>query len=328
MTAQILEPAIDTKLAWATAFAPATVGNVAVGFDILGHALEGVGDRVTVRRIDEPVVRLASVTGIDAELPLDPEKNTATAGLVRLIADKGLSFGFEVEVEKGIPLGSGMGGSASSAVAGIVAASALLPERLSMPERFRYAMIGEEVASGGIHGDNIAPCLMGGVVLVRSVEPIDVVRIPVLHTLRCVLVHPHMRIDTRTARGVIRPELSMKAFVAQSANLAAFIAACYRDDAELLGRSLQDLVVEPQRAHLIPGFEAVKQAALDHGALGCSISGAGPSVFAWCTANVKAAAMREAMIAAFGASGLEADGWISNVNGLGAHLVARGPQVI
>ncbi|MFU8803416.1 MAG: homoserine kinase [Bradymonadaceae bacterium] len=317
---------IDTNLEWATAFAPATVGNVAVGFDILGHALIGLGDRVTVRRIEESAVRIKSIVGNDEELPTDPRKNTATAGLVRLIEDLELDFGFEVEVEKGIPLGSGMGGSAASAVAGIVAASALLERHLSLPERFRYAMIGEEVASGGVHGDNIAPCLMGGLILVRCVDPVDVVRIPVPHILRCVLVHPHMRIDTREARGVIKAEVSIKDFVTQSSNLAGFIAACCGDDRALLKRCLKDVVIEPQRASLIPGFDAVKAAALSRGALGCSISGAGPSVFAWCDLDVDPEALRDAMISAFKEVDLAADGWVSTINGLGAHLVERGPN--
>lgn len=319
--------AIDTNLEWATAFGPATVGNVAVGFDIMGHAIEGPGDRVKVRRIEQPIVRLKSITGIDEQLPMDPLKNTATVGLVKLIEALKLPFGFEVEIEKGIALGSGMGGSAASAAAAIVAAGALLDQPLALSDRFRYAMIGEEVASGGIHGDNIAPCLMGGLVLVRSVDPIDVIRIPVPHTLRCVLVHPHMRIDTREARGVINKDVALKDFIAQSANLAAFVAACHGDDRALMARSLKDLVIEPQRAKLIPGFATVKAAAIDLGALGCSISGAGPSVFAWCTPDVKATTLRDAMVAAFKNAGLEAEGWVSTINGLGAHLVERGPQI-
>jgi homoserine kinase len=305
-----------------TAFAPASVGNVAVGFDVLGHALEAVGDRVTLRRIDEPTVRIAGANGVAGPLPMDPAANTATAGLLRLIADRALPFGFEVFLQKGIPLGSGMGGSAASAVAAVVAAGAFLEKPLAPPEAFAYALIGEAVASGAAHGDNLAPGLLGGLVLVGALDPPYLVKIPVPEAVRCVLVHPHLRVDTRAARDVLPREIPLHAHVEQSARLSGFLAGCFSGDLELIGRFLSDVLVEPHRAGLVRGFEGVKRAALAAGALGCSLSGSGPSLFAWCADDATADEVRARMIAAFAAEGVPADGWISPVG------AARGARIV
>jgi homoserine kinase len=312
---------VNRTLTQATVFSPASVGNVAVGFDLLGHGIEGIGDRVTVRRIEEPTVRIAAISGIAGPLPTRAEENTATAGLIALRTDLALPFGLEVEIEKGIPLGSGMGGSAASAVGALVAANALLAEPLGAEALFRYALVGETVASGSSHGDNLAPGLFGGLTLVRSMEPPDVVRIPVPPSLRCALVYPKARLDTREARAVLPREIPMSLHVAQSANLAGFVTGCCTGDLELISRSLVDVLVEPHRERLIPGFRQVKTAAFDAGALGCSISGAGPSVFAWCDSDVIAYQVRDAMRAAFAEAGLESEGWVSPVDGEGAEIV-------
>lgn len=306
----------------ATAFAPATVGNVGVGFDLLGHALVALGDRVTVTRLDEPQVRIREIRGVD--LPLDPAGNTATAGLLALVEEYRLPFGFELTLDKGIPLGSGMGGSAASAAAAMVAANALLPSPLSAAELLRFGMVGEQVASGSYHADNLAPCLMGGLVLARPGDPPDVVRIPVPPALRCVLVHPSLRVDTREARRVLPREIPLHALVEQSANLAGVVAGCYSGDLELIGRSLADRVVEPHRARLVRGFESVQRAALGAGALGCSLSGSGPALFAWCEGEQRGHRIREAMIAAFAGAGVEARGWISPVDAPGARVESVG----
>jgi homoserine kinase len=309
----------------ATAFAPASVGNVAAGFDVLGHALDAVGDTVTVTRSPRPGVRIVSVEGIAGPLPLDPEANTATAGLVRLAAQRALPFGLEVAIRKGIPLGSGMGGSAASAVAGIVAASAVLDVPLTADETFAYAMVGEAVASGALHGDNVAPILLGGLRLVRAVDPPDIVRIPVPAGIRCVLVRPALRLDTRAARAVLPREIPLSLHVRQTADLAGLIAGCFAGDIALIGRSLSDAIAEPARAPLIPGFRAVQRAAREAGALGCSISGAGPSLFAWCGDEHTASTVRDAMQAAFRTEGVESQAWISPVDCPGARIV-EGPH--
>ncbi|MQA88975.1 MAG: homoserine kinase [Gemmatimonas sp.] len=308
---------MSSAVGTATVFAPASVGNVGVGFDLLGHAMVSVGDRVKVSRIEERTVVVRSQA---LGIPVDPATNTAGAGLLRLQEDLDLPFGFEVVLEKGIPLGSGMGGSAASAAGAILAASQVLPEPLAEPELLRYGMYGEEVATGSFHADNLAPCLLGGLVLALDRDPLDVVRIPVPASLFCVVVHPRLRLDTRDARRVLPTQVCLSDHVAQSGKLAGVIAGCYRGDLELIGRSLQDLIVEPQRARLVTGFEAVKRAALEDRALGCSLSGSGPSLFAWCEGRERGEAIRERMISAFANAGVEARGWVSPVDAPGAQI--------
>jgi homoserine kinase len=303
----------------ATAYAPATVGNVAAGFDLLGHALVANGDTVSVRRIEDPVVRMGPES--DGSVPADPRANTAGAGLIRLREELGLPFGFEVQIQKGIPLGSGMGGSAASAAAAILAASRLLEVPLSAVQLLEFGMHGEAVASGTYHADNLAPAILGGLVLVRSTSPLDVIRIPVPGRLRCVVVHPALRVDTREARRVLPATVSLQEHVQQSGNLAALIAGCYSADLELISRSLSDVIAEPRRRHLVTGFDAVRDAALGAGALGCSLSGSGPSMFAWCDGEARAASIRDAMIAAFAAAGVQSRGWVSPVDAAGARIV-------
>ena len=304
----------------ATAFAPASVSNLAVGFDLLGHPIPNAGDRVTVRRLASPGVVMGEVTGVAGPLPADPAANTAGAALLRLLADHAPSLGLEVSIEKGIPLGSGIGGSAASAVAAVVAANALLPEPLSAADLFPYALVGEAVASGAVHGDNVAPSLFGGLVLVRSAEPPDVVGLPAPPSLRSVVVLPALRLDTREARAVLPRTIPLSDHVHQSANLAGVIAGLFAGDFDLIRRSLADLIVEPHRAPLIPGFADVKAAALAAGALGCSISGGGPSIFAWCDGDASADSVREAMTAAFAREGVKSSGWIAPVAGPGARV--------
>lgn len=311
-----------------TAFAPATVANLSVGFDILGLATSAAGDEVTVSRTDRPVVEIESVELAKggATLPADPAKNTATAGLIRLIADRKLSFGFRVAIRKGIALGSGMGGSAASAVAAIVAANEFLGQNaaLSQTELIEYAVTGEAVASGARHADNVAPCLLGGLTLVRALEPIDVVRIAYPEFLRCVLVHPGIAVHTREARAILKREIALSDHVRQSANLAGFLAGCYTKDRSLIARSLEDVLIEPQRAKLIPSFAGVKHAALGAGALGCGISGSGPAVFALVDSAKKGEAVLNAMTAAFKTGGIsEADGWSCAIEPRGARVTGR-----
>lgn len=303
----------------ASAFSPASVGNVGVGFDILGHVIEGAGDTVTVRRIDAPEVRIASITGATVDLPLDAPGNTAGAALISLREALGLPFGFEVEIEKGIPLGSGMGGSAASCVAALVAANALLDAPLPREALYPHALVGEAVASGGKHGDNLGPMLLGGLVLATAEH---LVRIPVPEAWHSVLVHPDAILETRRARAALQGDYALKDFVAQSANLSLVLAGCHAGDASLVRAGLQDILVEPRRAPLIVGFDAAKQAALDAGAMGASISGAGPSVFAWFESRAEAEAAAPAVQAAFAAAGFDSQAWVSPINATGAQLVS------
>lgn len=305
----------------ATAFAPASVGNVAVGFDLLGHALEGIGDTVTATRIDEPVVRVSAIRGVVTDLPFDAENNTAARAVAAWRDALGIAFGVDLVIDKGIPLGSGLGGSAASATAALTAANALLAEPLSPSDLYPYALEGERAASGSLHGDNVGPQLLGGLVLAT---PDRLVPIPVPPGLIAVLVHPHFVLETRKAREALRGVYGLSEFVAQSEGLALVLAGCYTADVSLIRRGLRDVLVEPRRAALIPGFAAVKQAALDAGALGASISGAGPSVFAWFEDRAAAAAAGTAMAAAFADAGLDSDIIVSAVANAGAQVVARG----
>ena len=311
----------------ATAFAPATVANVAVGFDILGFAVEAIGDHVTVSTAERPEVIVRGITNTPGapgalELPSDPARNTATVGLIRLREDLRLEFGFEVSLRKGIALGSGMGGSAASAVAALVAANSLLEHPLPKEALLEYALLGEQAASGTAHPDNATPCLFGGLTLVTSVSPFRCVQLPVPGRVLAVLVHPHSRLDTRSARRVLDAAVKLADHVRQSANLAGFVAGCYTNDLELIRDCFADLLIEPQRAPLIPAFAEVKAAALEAGALGASISGSGPTVFAWVTSGETAERVRKAMVCAFKEHGAtEADSWVSPVSRRGARIV-------
>jgi homoserine kinase len=301
----------------AIAFAPASIGNLGVGFDILGQTIEGAGDRATVRRIDEPAVRIAAIRGLD-NLPLDAASNTAGAALLALRDGLELPFGFEIELDKGIPFGSGMGGSAASCVAALVAANALLDAPLPQAALYPFALEGESVASGGRHGDNVGPMLVGGVALTTAER---IVPIAVPRPWHSVLVHPHAVLETRRAREALKGACAIGDFVAQSANLALFLEGCRRGDAALVRAGLRDVLVEPRRAPLIGGFSDVKQAALDRGAMGSSISGAGPSVFAWFETRAEAEAAAPAMCAAFAAAGFASESFVSPVNGPAAQVI-------
>lgn len=308
---------------YVTVFAPATVANVAVGFDILGFPIYSVGDNITVSKIEEPTVVIHSISGLSVSLPTDPMKNTAGIVLQKLIDDYSLPFGFEIKIEKGIPLGSGMGGSAASSVGALVAASHLLDSHISNEKLLKYALLGEELASGAAHADNVSPCLFGGLTLTRSINPVDIVRIPIPENVRVVLVHPHLRLDTELSRSVLRSNLPIRDFVRQSANLAGFISGCYTQDMDLIKRSLSDVLIEPRRSVLIPGFVSAKNSALENGALGCSISGSGPSMFALCDGDEISEMVRHAMIEAFKHEYIEVDSWISKINTEGAKNITQ-----
>ena len=302
----------------ATAHAPASIGNVAVGFDILGQSIAGIGDQATVRRIDEALVRIDAIRGCVRDLPLEPMQNTAGRALLAMREALDLPFGFAIELEKGIALGSGMGGSAASCVAALVAANALLEEPLSAAQLYPFALDGEAVSSGSRHGDNVGPMLLGGLVLAAHGR---LLRIEVPEVWHSVVVHPDAVLETRRARQVLQGTFALTDFVAQSANLALVLSGCQRGDAELVRAGLADVLVEPRRAPLIRGFHAVKDAALAHDAMGASISGAGPSVFAWFETRSRAAAAAAAMVAAFEQAGLAATAFLSPINGPAAALV-------
>ena len=303
-----------------TAFAPASVGNVAIGFDILGFAVDALGDRVSVARRDRPGVYISRVHGVAGELPREPKRNTAGQALLAMGEALQLDFGFTLEIEKGIPLGSGLGGSAASAVGAVVAANALLPNPCSKLELLKFAMQGEAVASGSLHVDNISPALFGGLVLTVGIDHPRVKQIPVPAGVRAVIMHPHMFLSTKKARAILRRTVDLSDFVWQTANLAGFISGCYTNDLDMIRASLEDVVIEPQRQALIPGFPEVRRAALAAGALGCSISGAGPTIFAWAGVS-EAPSVLQAMRQEFAHRSIELDEWIVELETAGARII-------
>jgi homoserine kinase len=307
----------------ARAFSPAGIGNIGVGFDLLGHTVQGPGDVATVRRIDAPTVRVDAVRGDvrGAEgIPLDAGSNTAGRALLALREALRIDHGFAIELDKGIPLGSGLGGSAASCVAALVAANALLERPLSREALYPFAIEGEWASTHSRQGDNVGPMLVGGVALAT---PTRLLRLDVPEWLHCVAVQPDQVLETREARSVLAEPYPLSQVVAHSTHLALFLTGLARADAALIGEGLRDVLIEPRRAPLIPGFTAVKQAAMAHGALGASISGGGPACFAWFASREEAEAAAAAMVGGFKAAGCAAIAYVSPVAGPRAELLDR-----
>lgn len=306
----------------ARAFSPAGIGNIGVGFDLLGHTVQGPGDVATVRRIDAPTVRVDAVRGDvrgAGDIPLDAGSNTAGRALLALREALGIDHGFAIELDKGISLGSGLGGSAASCVAALVAANALLERPLSREALYPFALEGEWASTHSRQGDNVGPMLVGGVALAT---PTRLLRLDVPEWLHCVAVQPDQVLETREARSVLAAPYPLSQVVAHSTHLALFFIGLARADAALIAEGLRDVLVEPRRAPLIPGFAAVKEAAMAHGALGASISGGGPACFAWFASRAEAAAAAPAMVGGFNAAGCAARAHVSPVAGPRAELLA------
>lgn len=300
-------------------FAPASIGNAAVGFDIMGFALEKPGDEIIARFTDKPGLRITKITGAKGRLPYELDKNTAGFAALQLLKYLGEEKrGIELELHKKLPIGSGLGSSAASAVAGVMAVNELFKRPLEKRGLLPFALEGEKLASGGIHADNVAPSLIGGMVLIRDNETMDVHRLPVPRGLFATVIHPEVEILTKDARGILSDTVPLKKFIQQSANLGAFIIGMYNSDIGLIGRSLQDVIIEPQRARLIPHFKEVKEAALQAGALGCSISGAGPSIFALSANSLIAETVGEWMKQIYRDAGISYEIYQSPINQEGA----------
>jgi homoserine kinase len=310
------------------AFAPGSIGNLACGFDVLGMALEGTGDEVLARKTDSSGVTIASITGDGGRLPIDASRNTAGTAARAVLKLVDAPFGVVLEVRKGLPLAAGMGGSAASAVAAAVAVNGLLGSPLTQEALLQCALEGEAVASGSAHADNAAPSLLGGIVLVPIWEPLRIIPLEVPSELFSVHVHPHMEVETAAARKILGKTVALPDAVAQWGNTAALVAGLFRGDWDLIGRAVEDRVAEPLRAPAVPGFRAVKEAALDAGALASSLSGSGPSLFALCRGPERAQAVGEAMVAAFHASaGLAADLLVSPGRAPGSRILHGGEEL-
>ncbi len=300
-------------------FAPASLSNMGPGFDVLGLALTHPGDVVLARRVATPGVRIVRATG---GVPTEVERNTAGVAARETLRRAGmLDVGIELEVEKGMAIGTGLGSSAASAAAAAVAVNLLLGNPLRKQELVGPC-VEAEASVAGRHGDNVSPSLLGGLCLVRSVDPADVVRIPVPEGLMVVVASPAFELSTRVARAALPTEVPLRSLVRSTANIAALVAACYAGDVALLARSLDEDIVVPVRAALIPGAKEVMDAAREAGALGSTISGAGPSIFALCHSEARAVLVGEAMKDAFlRHGGLESEVIISVADAPGARAL-------
>ncbi len=303
-------------------FAPATVANVACGFDVLGFAVDAPGDVVSMQLNTTKKITIKSIKGDGGRLPLDASKNTAGVAVQAFLSHLKIEQGVDISIEKNLPLGSGMGSSAASSAAAVVAVNELMGKPLSRQELIPFAMEAERIACGAAHADNVAPAIMGGFVLIRSYAPLDIIRISSPTELFCTVITPDIELRTEDARKVLKQEISMRDAIEQWGNLAGLIVGLLQKDYALIGRSLQDVIVEPLRALLIPGFEEVKQSALESGVLGCSISGSGPSIFALSTSSAIANKAGEAMLTALKEIGLDGKVYVSKINDEGARIIS------
>lgn len=303
-------------------FAPATIANLGPGFDVLGLALTEPGDLVEAELTTGRGVEIAEITGDNGALSREPLKNVASIAAADVLRRSGSGGGIRLWLHKQMPLASGLGSSGASSAVGAVAANELLGAPLSRSELLLSAMEGERAATGAAHADNVAPSVLGGIVLIRSYDPFEVVPLPMPEALRVAVVHPHCRVSTADARGLLKDRaFGLDAIVPNLGNIAALVTALCTGDLDLLGRSIEDRLIEPLRATLIPGFDAVKRAALQAGALGCSIAGSGPSIFAFAGNDESAERIGSAMRVAFRTVGLESDVWSGKVSAQGARVI-------
>ncbi|MDB4495413.1 homoserine kinase [Flavobacteriaceae bacterium] len=298
-------------------FCPGTIANVSCGFDVLGLSLAGVGEYMTVTQTPTKGITISEITGQD--LPLETAKNVAGVAGLALLEALGSEAGFDIKIEKKIKAGSGIGSSAASSAGAVWAINHLLGNPYTTIELIPFAMEGECLASGVAHADNVAPALLGGFTLVRSTDPLDVVSLPSPRELYATVIHPQIEIKTADSRRILKSSLSLKDAITQWGNVGGLVAGLYREDYELIGRSLQDVVIEPVRSILIPGFDEIKAAALNAGALGCGISGSGPSVFALSKGADKAHEVAQQLKEVYTPMGIPFDIHISNINEKGVY---------
>lgn len=301
-------------------FSPATVANLSCGFDVLGCCLDHVGDEMVVSLVGKKGVRITKIEG--AELPMETHQNVAGVAVEAMLDQLGdETTGVEIEIYKKIKAGSGIGSSAASSAGAVWATNHLLGHPFSNKQLVTFAMEGEKLASGNAHADNVAPALLGGFTLVRSYTPLDVLKLHTPDDLMMTVIHPQIEIKTSDARSVIKPNITLKKAIHQWGNLGGFISGLYTEDYDLIGRSLEDVIIEPLRSILIPEFQKVKSAALTNGALGCGISGSGPSIFALSKGAATAKKIAEAIRKVYTTTGLDFDIHMSNINNEGVRII-------
>ena len=303
------------------AFAPATVANVSCGFDIFGFAVDAPGDEVILTLKDEPGVFVTKITGDGGKLPRETDRNTSSVAVQAYLNSTKSNQGVSIELHKHLPLGSGMGSSAASSAAALVAINKLMGEPLTREQLLPFAMEAERVACGSAHADNVAPSLLGGFVLIRGYAPLDVTKIPVPDQLYCTLVHPHLELKTEDSRRVLKPTILLKDAITQWGNIAGLVAGLMKPDYGLISRSLKDVIAEPIRAVLIPGFDTIKEAAIRAGALGCGISGSGPTIFMLSNDYSIAKKAGEVVQNEFQKLKLNSEIYVSKINDAGARIV-------
>ncbi len=301
-------------------FAPASVGNVIVGFDIMGLAINQPGDEVIVKFSKEPGLKITQVIGAKGKIPKEIEKNTAGVAAKRFLEFIGEGDrGIEMEIIKKMPFASGLGSSAASAVAGVMAVNELLKRPLQKRELLQFAVEGEKIASSALHADNVAPSLLGGIIFIRNNKELDVHRIIAPQGLYVTVIHPKIEIKTSDSRGVLSKNITLQQHIEQSGNLGGFLIGLYNSDFDLIKRSLKDIIIEPQRSKLIPHFKTIQDAAISNGALGCSISGAGPSIVALSSNSFIAENIANSMKKIYTDNNIESQVFISTINNQGAY---------
>ncbi len=301
-------------------FAPGTVANVGCGFDVLGFALQHPGDYVTIRKTDAEGIRIKKITGDEGKLPLDPDKNTAGVAANEFMKKFAIKTGIELEITKGMSLGSGLGSSAASAAAALFGLNRLFNTRADKTTLLLCGLKAEKVACGSAHADNIAPSLLGGFVLIRSYNPLDIVSLSFPEDLFCTVVCPLIKLPTKKMRKVLPKKISLQTAVRQWGNVAGLVAGLTKKDYDLISRSLKDFIVEPKRSKFIPFFQQVKSRALASGALGCSISGSGPSIFALCQGRHSADKVAASMAEVYKNKNISHKIYVSSVNREGPKL--------
>ncbi|NNC90545.1 MAG: homoserine kinase [Akkermansiaceae bacterium] len=306
-------------------FAPATVANVACGYDVLGFAIGEPGDEIVARYVDTPGLRIGKITGDNGKLPLEVDRNTAGVAALDLLRHLGMTDrGIELEVHKKMPFGSGLGSSAASAVAGAYAVNKLIGDPLTKKQLLPFAMAGEASADGAWHADNVGPCLLGGIVFIRSNEELDIAQLPAPGNLWAAVVHPELEILTKVARDILPKDIPLENVTQQIGNLGGLLCGLIQEDYELISRSIHDVIAEPRRQKLIPEFYRAKRDAEAAGALGFSISGAGPSCFALCEGEETARRVGQEVSRVFSEVPLENQVFVSKINPRGVHVVGEG----
>ncbi|MFT4669033.1 MAG: homoserine kinase [Flavobacteriaceae bacterium] len=301
-------------------FSPASIANINCGFDVLGLSLEGMGDEITLRKVPQKGIKITAIEG--ADLPLETLKNVAGVAGMAMLQDLNLNFGFEIQIHKGIPIGSGIGGSAASAAAVVFGINQFLERPLTLQELTHYGMKGEALASGSEHADNVAPSVFGGFTLITSYTPLNIVSLPVPKNLFVTIIRPHIEIKTKESRAALPINVSLKDVITQNGNLAGFISSLYTSDYHLMAKSLVDVLVEPHRKDNIPLLDKARKIALKNGAMAFGIGGSGPAMFSICKGIEVAEQVEVSLKDLYKGLNIQIDSFVSKVSNVGSKIIS------